>query len=86
MTRTSITTKAFRAFCIVIFTFLAVLCAGQVLAQEKKEKKEGGGVGKMFEIGSQKMNTKLEAYYNAVKPDGAPDWFMSWTLQFLFPR
>ena len=46
----------------------------------------GGGVGKMFEIGSQKMNTKLEAYYNAVKPDGAPDWTMSWTLQFLFPR
>jgi len=46
----------------------------------------GGGVGKMFEIGSQKMNTKLEAYYNVVKPNGAPDWFMSWTLQFLFPR
>jgi hypothetical protein len=46
----------------------------------------GGGFGKMFEIGSQKMNTKLEAYYNAEKPDGAPDWSLSWTLQFLFPR
>ncbi len=46
----------------------------------------GGGVGKMFAIGSQKMNTKLEAYYNVQKPDGAPDWTMSWTLQFLFPR
>lgn len=46
----------------------------------------GGGVGKMFEIGSQKMNTKIEAYYNVEKPDGAPDWSMSWTLQFLFPR
>lgn len=46
----------------------------------------GGGVGKMFAIGSQKMNTKLEAYYNVEKPDGAPDWTMSWTLQFLFPR
>jgi hypothetical protein len=46
----------------------------------------GGGVGKMFEIGRQKMNTKLEAYYNVVKPEGAPDWSMSWTLQFLFPR
>jgi hypothetical protein len=46
----------------------------------------GGGAGKMFAIGNQKMNTKLEAYYNVVKPDGAPDWFMSWTLQFLFPR
>jgi len=46
----------------------------------------GGGAGKMFAIGNQKMNTKLEAYYNVVKPDGAPDWSMSWTLQFLFPR
>ena len=46
----------------------------------------GGGFGKMFAIGSQKMNTKLEAYYNVEKPDGAPDWSFSWTLQFLFPR
>jgi hypothetical protein len=46
----------------------------------------GGGAGKMFAIGSQKMNTKLEAYYNVEKPDGAPDWSLSWTLQFLFPR
>ena len=46
----------------------------------------GGGFGKMFAIGDQKMNTKLEAYYNVEKPDGAPDWSFSWTLQFLFPR
>ncbi len=46
----------------------------------------GGGFGKMFEIGSQKMNTKLEAYYNVENPDGAPDWSFGWTLQFLFPR
>jgi hypothetical protein len=46
----------------------------------------GGGAGKMFAIGSQKMNTKLEAYYNVEKPTGAPDWSVSWTLQFLFPR
>jgi hypothetical protein len=46
----------------------------------------GGGVGKMFSIGSQKVNTKLETYYNVVSPDGAPDWSVNWTLQFLFPR
>ena len=46
----------------------------------------GGGVGKMFAIGSQKMNTKIEAYYNVEKPEGAPDWSISWTLQFLFPK
>jgi hypothetical protein len=46
----------------------------------------GGGFGKMFEIGSQKMNTKLEAYYNVESPNGAPDWSLNWTLQFIFPR
>ncbi len=46
----------------------------------------GGGLGKMFAIGNQKMNTKVEAYYNVEKPHGAPDWSLNWTLQFLFPR
>jgi hypothetical protein len=46
----------------------------------------GGGVGKMFKIGNQAMNSKLEAYYNVVQPDGAPDWSTSFTIQFLFPR
>lgn len=37
----------------------------------------------MFEIGNHKMNTKLEAYSNVKKKsDGAPDWSLSWTLQF----
>jgi hypothetical protein len=40
----------------------------------------------MFAIGSQKMNTKLELYYNIEKSTGAPDWSLNWTLQFLFPR
>ncbi|MGB6290104.1 MAG: hypothetical protein WBF36_08270 [Desulfobulbales bacterium] len=46
----------------------------------------GGGFGKMFAIGKQKMNSKLEVYYNIKKPTGAPDWTLSWTLQFLFPK
>ena len=46
----------------------------------------GGGFGKMFAIGEQKMNTKFEVYYNVKKPTGAPDWTFNWTLQFLFPR
>ena len=46
----------------------------------------GGGFGKMFEIGGLKMNTKIEAYYNVEKPEGAPDWSLNWALQFLFPR
>jgi len=46
----------------------------------------GAGAGKLFTIGKQAMNTRLEAYANVVKPDGAPDWSLSWTLQFLFPK
>ena len=46
----------------------------------------GGGVGKLFKIGSQAMNAKTEAYYNVEKPDGAPDWQWGFTIQFLFPK
>ncbi len=46
----------------------------------------GGGIGKVFKIGEQNMNTRIEAYANVVKPDNAPAWNMFWTLQFLFPK
>ena len=34
----------------------------------------GGGVGKLFTIGSQAINVRTESYYNVEKPDSAPDW------------
>ncbi len=46
----------------------------------------GGGVGKLFKIGNQAMNARVEAYYNVERPDSAPDWSMSFTIQFLFPK
>jgi len=46
----------------------------------------GGGVGKLFKVGNQAMNTRVEVYYNVERPDFAPDWSVSWTLQFLFPK
>ena len=46
----------------------------------------GGGFGKLFTIGSQPINSRLEAYYNVEKPDGGPDWQMVFTFQFLFPK
>lgn len=46
----------------------------------------GGGFGKMFKIGNQPVNSKLEAYTNVVQPDGAPDWSLRFTFQFLFPK
>ena len=46
----------------------------------------GGGVGKIFKIGEQAMNTKVESYYNVERPDGAPKWTIGFTVQFLFPK
>ena len=46
----------------------------------------GGGAGRVFKIGKQAINSRLEAYYNVVKPDGAPDWSFAFTWQFLFPK
>ena len=46
----------------------------------------GGGVGKLFTIGKQAINSRLEAYYMVEKPDNAPDWQIIFTWQFLFPK
>jgi hypothetical protein len=46
----------------------------------------GGGVGRIFKIGEQSINAKLEAYYNVEKPDGAPDYSVAFQFSFLFPK
>ena len=46
----------------------------------------GGGVGRIFKIGNQAINAKLEAYYNAEKPEGAPDYSIAFQFSFLFPK
>ena len=46
----------------------------------------GGGVGRVFAIGDQKVNATLQAYWNVVKPDAAGDWTLRAQFQFLFPR
>ena len=48
----------------------------------------GGGAGKIFAIGRQKMNGSVQAFWNAVKPDtlDGPDWTLRLQLQFLFPK
>lgn len=46
----------------------------------------GGGAGKLFNIGSQAMNVRAEAYYNVERPDAAPEWQWGFTVQLLFPR
>ena len=46
----------------------------------------GGGFGRVFKIGKQAINSRLEYYYNVEKPDGAPKQLITFTWQFLFPK
>lgn len=46
----------------------------------------GAGVGKLFTIGGYKINTRVESYYNIVRPDEAPDWSVGTTIQLMFPK
>lgn len=45
----------------------------------------GAGIGKVFDLGEQKLNTRLESYYNIIRPDQAPDWSVGLTAQLLLP-
>lgn len=46
----------------------------------------GGGFGRVFKLGNQPTNMRLEAYYNVERPKGAPEWNMAFTWQLLFPK
>ena len=46
----------------------------------------GGGVGRVFRIGSQPTNFNAQLFYNVEKPDIAGDWGLRLQLQFMFPR
>ena len=46
----------------------------------------GAGIGKLFTIGTQPINTKLQFYGNVQRPKNAPEWSMRFTIAFLFPK
>jgi hypothetical protein len=43
----------------------------------------GNGIG---ELGKLPVNTQIQGFYNAVRPDFAPNWQLRAQLQFLFPK
>jgi hypothetical protein len=45
----------------------------------------GGGVGRVFKLGSQPLNMSLQAYDNVITPDGGADWQLRFQVQLLFP-
>ncbi|WP_223291777.1 hypothetical protein [Defluviicoccus vanus] len=46
----------------------------------------GGGVGRVFAVGGQAINTQVQGFYNAVRPDYAPQSSLRLQLTFLFPK
>ena len=46
----------------------------------------GGGIGRLFKIGHQTMNARIQGLYNAARPDFAPSWQLQVQVQLLFPK
>ena len=46
----------------------------------------GGGVGKLFRIHKQPINTQVQAFYNVQQTTFGPDWTLRLQVQFLFPK
>ncbi len=46
----------------------------------------GGGVGRVFTVGTQALNAQVQGFYNAVRPDFAPQASLRLQLAFLFPN
>jgi hypothetical protein len=46
----------------------------------------GGGLGRVFKASGQAINANVQAYYNAIQPDFAPDASLRFQLTFLFPK
>jgi len=46
----------------------------------------GGGVGRVFRVGKQAMNSNFGAFYNVERPQFGPNWQVRFQLNFLFPK
>lgn len=46
----------------------------------------GLSIGQAFDLGRQAFNLELGAYYNALRPDTAPEWQIRLQIALLFPR
>lgn len=46
----------------------------------------GGGFGRVFALGKQRVNASLQAYWNVAKPEGGVDWTVRTQFQLLFPK
>jgi hypothetical protein len=46
----------------------------------------GGGIGQILPIGAQPFNFQVQAFWNAERPSGGPEWTLRTQVQMLFPK
>lgn len=46
----------------------------------------GGGMGKLWKVHKQPINTQVQAFYNVEQTTFGPDWTLRLQVQFLFPK
>jgi hypothetical protein len=46
----------------------------------------GLGIGRLVKLGKQPVDFKVQPFWYAVKPDGAPEWSLQLQVKFLFPK
>jgi len=46
----------------------------------------GGGLGRVFNVGSQPVNAQLQGFYNVDHPSGGTEWSIRAQIQLLFPK
>ena len=46
----------------------------------------GGGIGRVYKIGKQPVNTIIQGYYNVKRPDSGAEWQLRLQFTFLFPK
>lgn len=46
----------------------------------------GGGFGKIFKLGPQMLNARVQAWNVTERPDGGPNWVLQTQVQFLYPH
>jgi len=67
------------------FVSAPLIVANWNVAGEKWTVPLGGGFGRSFEIGGYPWAWSVQGYYNAIKPDSAPDWFARFAIIAAIP-
>lgn len=67
------------------FVYAPLITANWDIPGEKWLVPVGGGIGRTFKIGDLPWAWSVQGYYNAIKPDPAPDWVVRFAIVAAIP-